>query len=215
MTRTRALVVGGLVVALFTTMFVVLTNLNSPASGQLRHDDSLRTTSVEKEWTVEKGRHDTCFRIRFEGDLSGNARSTWGFTGPRTVWENLRVHETDVHVEAYGMTADGQCDTTSEPPPSMHSLGMSQQWKSGDDDWHGGRRNWSKFGAGPQATSHAEGIAVRLRGGSYGRGDPYEAMVSVYVEPTWRKGGVSITDGLEARDTVELAITDRPADSTH
>ncbi|MDN5851710.1 MAG: hypothetical protein L0K86_02475 [Actinomycetia bacterium] len=68
--------------------FVVLSTLNNPANGRLRHDGSLQTTTVEKQWQVKCERYDACLDIRFKGKVSGNARSTWGITGPTTVWDS-------------------------------------------------------------------------------------------------------------------------------
>lgn len=181
--------------------FVVLTSLNNPASGRLQHDDTLRTTTVEKQWRVDQKRLDACFVIRYQGKVSGNARSTWGITGPTTVWENIRIHDTTVNVEARKLHADGRCEGRTQ----MRSVILTQQWKAEDGDWRGRRRNHSRFGRGAGASSHVPYAAVRLEGDSLDRGASYRATVGVYVEPTWQiRSGVSVSDGFTVEDTVEL-----------
>lgn len=182
--------------------FVVLTNLNNPANGRLRHDGSLQTTTVEKEWQVKRERYDACLNIRFEGRVSGNARSTWGITGPTTVWENLRVHDTTVSVDVLALS-DGEC---GDQKP-VRGIGVAQGWQTGDGEARGYRRTRSVFGGkGSRVASGINGFVVRLDGGSYDRGEAYRTTVQVYVDPHWRRNGGSITDPSRVEGTVELPV---------
>lgn len=200
-TRKRALLSSGAVLAAVALAAVVLVNLNSPAEGRLRHDDTVRTTNVEKVWTVERARFDRCLTIRFKGDLSGNATPTWGITGPTTVWENLRVHDTDIRVDFSELRSDGRC---GDRVP-VRRVVLAQQWRTDGGQWRGGPNTRITY----RRTSdidHDGWPTIHLQGGSYDRGDSYEGKVAVYVEPSWRpRPGVSVSDAIHVESTVELS----------
>lgn len=205
MSRKWGLIVAAGVAVALTVSVVVLNNLNNPASGRLRHDDSLQTMTVEKQWRVEKMRYDTCFEISFEGELSGNARSTWGLTGPTTVWENLRVHDTIVSVEAHELHADGRCEGEAVGDWPIDEILVGQAWRTGRHARRGFKKTRGVFRDGPPVTIHFAGIVARLPGDSYDRGDAYRTTLSVYVGPSWRRSkGVSVSDGSTVKHTVEL-----------
>lgn len=198
--RKRTVLPIAAVLVVASVGFVVLTNLNNPANGRLRHDGTLQTRTVEKQWQVKRERYDACLNIRLEGKLSGNARSTWGITGPATVWENLRVHDTTVSVDVRELS-DGEC---GDQKP-VRGIGVAHGWQTGDGEARGYRGTRSVFGAkGSSFESGINGFAVRLDGGSYDRGEAYRTTVHVYVDPHWRRNGGSITDPSRVEDTVEL-----------
>lgn len=201
MSRKRSLIAGAAVLVVLLATFGVSVYLNSPASGRLRHDASLRTTTVEKHWQVERKRFDACVKISFKGKLSGNARSSWGITGPTTVWENVRVLNTTTHVETHNLRADGTC----EGKTPTDKIAVMQQWSTADRAWTADLEP-VVFKGGLPATSYSARVARRLEGDSYDRGDAYETTLSVYVEPHWRRNGGSITDGFSVETAVELPV---------
>ena len=201
--RRKATVVSvGAAVILAAVGVVVLANLNNPANGRLRDDGSLRTATVEKQWTVKRERYDACLDIEFHGKIAGNARSTWGITGPTTVWENLRVHDTVVSVDVRELS-HGQCGAQK----TVRGISVAQGWRTGNGDERGFRRTRSHFGGmGSNVESATSGMTVRLDGGSYDRHEVYRTTVIVYVDPNWRRNGGSITDPTQVEDTVTLPV---------
>lgn len=202
LTRKRELIAAVAVLVLVVAAVLVLTRNTQASAGPLRHDDTLRTTTVEKTWQVERPRYDACMAIRFKGTVSGNARATWGLAGPTTVWENLRVRGGYVEVTAHQLGSDGECSGRMK----MERLVAGQAWKTRDGEWRGYRQTKVTTGKGSYAWNGYSAMALRLDGDAVDRGEAYRTTLGVDVEPHWREGGTDIADGFQVEHTVELPV---------
>lgn len=122
-------------------------NLTRASAGPLRHDDTVQKTKVDETWRMKHPEHGHCLVIRFTSTVAGNARSTWGLTGPATVWENLRLHGGGIRVDSQELRSEGQCGAST----TMQKLVVGQQWKTGDGDWRGYRQTRVPSGKGSYA----------------------------------------------------------------
>lgn len=201
--RKHAIIVGAGMLVLLLIAVIVLMRLSQPASGRLKHDDTLQTTRIDKVWQVEKPKMERCLVIRLKADVSGNARPTWGLSGPVTVWEHMRIHNATLHVEAKHLGVDGDCSGRF----TMRRLKFFMYREDEDRGWKRLPNLGTTFGKGAYGTSINEGFVGHLEGGTYDRGDSYETVLGVYVEPTWTKSDkVVIGDGATVEDTFEVPV---------
>lgn len=201
LTRKRIVIVGAVVLVVCVATVVVLSRNTRASAGPLRHDDTLQTTAVEKTWHARIGHGGPCLTIGFRGEITGNARPTWGVTGPATVWEHLRVHNTHIRVEAYELSPDGTCGEPAEMRRLRYTLVRENE--------EGSRRipnTGSSFNKTARGNSINRGFAGPLDGGAYDRGESYRPTLGVYVEPHWSINGGSASDGVTVEDTFELPV---------
>ncbi|MGH3359828.1 MAG: hypothetical protein ACRDO7_13585 [Nocardioidaceae bacterium] len=199
LTRKRAMIVVAAVLVVVAIAVVILTRNTSASAGPLRHDDTLRNTTVEQTWHTQFGHGGPCLTIEFRGEISGNARPTWGITGPATVWERLRVHNTRIRVKAYELSTDGACGE----PVVLESVRATLVRKT-DGSWVRMPGTGSTFNKTSHGTSFDPGFAGRLDGGAYDRGESYRPMLGIYVEPHWHIKGGTASDGDTVSDAFEI-----------
>ena len=192
--------IGALIVLLIAV--VVLMRLSSPSSGKVVDGDTAQSIRVEHSWQEKLRYADLCLDVDLAGDISGNARPTWGFTGPITVWENLRLHNVDFSVTARTLDETGECGSHAR----VSKIGAGLVRKN-DDGWVAvrGSRHTARdvYEAGSVGA-----FGGRLDGGAYDRGESYDAEIGVWIEPHWRTGGGTASDSVQVTHTFEVPVPD-------